>query len=142
MFTTLALQTMMLAYPAPRDREPPDKGPGFLGVTFEAGNMEGVLVTEVRPDGPADKAGLKVDDVIVKFNGESITFETFAKKIVRIRPGTVIPLDVQRASKNMVIKVRIGVRPDDFPFPLPDQEDLRNSDPPPLIEVPPPLPPK
>lgn len=138
MFTALALQTMMIAYPAPRDSEPPDKGPGFLGVTFEAANMEGVLITEVRPDGPAQKAGLKVDDVIVKFNSEPVAFDTFAKMIVRVRPGTIVPLDVRRASENIVIKVKLGLRPDDFPFPLPGQEDLRNVDPPPLIELPPP----
>jgi predicted metalloprotease with PDZ domain len=123
MFTTLALQTMLLAYPAPRDREPPDKGPGYVGVTFEAADPESVMITEIRPDGPADKAGLRVHDIIRKFDGQTVGFDTFAKKIVRIRPGTVVPVQVQRDGENLTIKLKIGLRPDDFPYALPDIED-------------------
>jgi predicted metalloprotease with PDZ domain len=122
-FTSLALSTLLLAYPAPRDVEPPDKGPGYLGVTFEGAEADGVLITDVRTDGPAISAGLRAQDIIRKFNGEPIQFDTFAKRIIRIRPGTVVPLDIQRGSANLVIKVKIGVRPDDFPYPLPEPED-------------------
>jgi len=117
----LALNTLLLAFPAPRDRDPPDKGPGFLGVTFE-GNEFGIRVTEVRTDGPALGAGLKADDIVVKFDGEPIHFESFAAKIIRIRPGTLVPLEVRRGSETLTIKVCIGVRPEDFPYPLPMQE--------------------
>ena len=141
MYTTLALSTMLLAYPAPRDRDLPDKGPGFLGVTFETGSEGGVIITEVRPEGPAMQAGLKASDVIRRFNGEPITFESFAKKIIRIRPGTIVPLEVMRDGSNLTIKVRIGIRPDDFPFPLPDPDD-RPPTPLPDLPIPPPLPPE
>ncbi|MCE9531429.1 MAG: hypothetical protein K8T89_09960, partial [Planctomycetes bacterium] len=50
-------------------------------------------------------------------------FDTFARKIIRVRPGTVIPLDVDRSGTKVVVNVRIGVRPEDFPFPLPDPND-------------------
>jgi predicted metalloprotease with PDZ domain len=140
MHTTLALTTMLLAYPAPRDREPPDKGPGFLGITFETGSQGGVMITEVRPGGPAMLAGLKVDDIIRKFDGEPINFDGFAKRIIRIRPGTIVPLDVQRDGNNLTIKVKIGIRPDDFPFPLPDIDD--QPIPPPLLPDPPKPPPE
>jgi predicted metalloprotease with PDZ domain len=140
MHTALALTTMLLAYPAPRDRDMPDKGPGYLGITFETGGEGGVMITEVRPDGPAMQAGLKASDVIRKFNGDPISFDAFAKKIIRIRPGTVVPLDIMRDGNNMVIKVRIGIRPDDFPFPLPDSDDPPM--PPPLLPEPPVPPPE
>ena len=136
MFTSLALSTLILAYPAPRDPEPSDKGPGYLGVTFEAADADGVLVTDVRPDGPAMGAGLRAHDVIRKFNGEPIHFGTFAKAIIRIRPGTVVPLDLQRGSEQLTIKIKIGVRPEDFPFPIPEPDgqtlpDLQPDLPPP-----------
>ncbi len=123
MFTSLAMSTLLLAYPAPREADPPDKGPGYLGVTFEGSDANGVLITDVRPDGPAINSGLRANDVIRKFNGEPIQFDTFAKKIIRIRPGTVIPLEIQRGETSLVVKVKIGVRPDDFPYPLPEPED-------------------
>ena len=139
MFTTLALSTLMLAYPLPRDRESADKGPGYLGITFQGTDDGAIHVTEVRTDGPAIGAGLKVDDVIHKFNGEKIAFDTFARKIIRIRPGTIVPLDVQRGAERLVIKVRIGVRPEDFPYPLPDPQEQPND---PQLNLPPPLPDK
>ena len=123
MFTTLALSTMLLAYPAPKDREMPDKGPGYLGITFEAADDQAIMITEVRSDGPAIHSGLHVNDIIRKFNNEPINFNTFAKSIIRIRPGTVIPVEVQRGSERVMLKVRIGIRPDDFPYPLPDIDE-------------------
>lgn len=123
MFTTLALSTMLLAYPAPKDRDTADKGPGYLGVTFEAADDQGIMITDVRSDGPAISSGLRVNDIIRKFNNEPITFSNFAKNILRIRPGTVIPVEVQRGSERLTLKVKIGVRPDDFPYPLPDLEE-------------------
>ncbi len=142
MYTALVLSTMLLAYPAPKDRELPDKGPGFLGVTFETASDGGVLITEVRSDGPAMLAGLKASDVIRKFNGEPITFDGFAKRIIRVRPGTLVPLEVMRDGRNLAIKVRIGARPDDFPFPLPDLDDRPPMPSLPDLPLPPPLPPQ
>ena len=57
---------------------------GYLGVMiqnvtpdlapeFNLKNAAGALVGEVVPNGPADKAGFKDGDVIVKFNGKKIT---------------------------------------------------------------------
>ena len=144
MFATLVLQTVLLAFPAPRDREPTDKGPGFLGVTFESAEQDqAVQITEVRPGGPADKAGLRASDIIRKFDGEPINFELFAKKIIRIRPGTVVPVEIHRGAKTMTLKVKIGLRPEDFPYALPNSEEqpLPNLDDLPQ-PVPNPLPPQ
>ncbi len=84
-------------------------------------------------------AGLHADDIIRKFNGEPIQFDTFAKRIVRIRPGTVVPLEVERGDARLVIKVRIAARPEDFPFPLPEvAEDQSEPNIPDLPNIPPP----
>jgi serine protease Do len=48
-----------------------DSEKGFLGVTPQ-NVAEGVVLTEVTPDSAADQAGLKVGDVVVGVNGESI----------------------------------------------------------------------
>jgi len=127
--TSLALTTLLVAYPAPRDPVPTDKGPGYLGITFEAAE-EGVRVTDVRSDGPAITSGIRADDIIVKFNGEPLQFDIFAKKIMRLRPGTLIPLEIKRGEERLVVKVRLGVRPDDFPYPIPvdPEPELPNMD--------------
>lgn len=67
-------------------------GGAFLGVGAEDINKEnmgrygmrevrGVGVTQVRKDSPAEKAGLKKDDVILRFDGESVTS---ARKLSRL----------------------------------------------------------
>ena len=43
-----------------------------LGSYFGAPNNAGVLVREVRPGTPADKAGLKAGDVITKVEGKEV----------------------------------------------------------------------
>jgi len=136
MWTSLALTAMVVAYPAPRDIHTADKGPGYLGITFEA-TEDGIHVTEVRTDGPAMGAGIRQNDIIRKFDGEPIQFDQFAKKIVRLRAGTVVPLEVQRGEERVVIKVKLGVRPEEFPYPLPTQEDQNQPDP--VPNLPPPL---
>src|SRR5579883_1373861 len=57
---------------------------GAIGVTFAKnynknetlmramGFDHGVLVSEVRPGGPSDQAGIKVDDIILGMNGQPI----------------------------------------------------------------------
>jgi len=45
---------------------------GQLGLYFGAPDGEGVLVREVNPDTPAERAGLKAGDVITSLNGQRV----------------------------------------------------------------------
>ena len=68
MTTSLTLlAALVLGAPALKDKEPLGKGPGYLGVRFMK-EGDGLVVTDVQPDSPALKAGLKQNDVIMKID--------------------------------------------------------------------------
>ena len=65
-------------------------------------------VTEVAPDGPADKAGLMVDDLIVGLNGKPFTdVLEFQGNARYFRPGQIITLNVIRASQRLAISITL-----------------------------------
>lgn len=81
---------------------------GFLGVSIRDVNSEiakelnlkepkGVLLQAIVPNGAADKAGLKPNDVIVAINGTPITnAPELQQKVAKFRPGNVIELSYVR----------------------------------------------
>ena len=114
MYSTLAL-AMLIGAPALKDKEQP-KGPGFLGITFQKNSDEGVTVTQVRPDSPAQKAGLKVNDVLLKINDvelkDSDTTE-IVKLISQYRSGTTVSIQLKRGQEKLTVKARLALRPPD-----------------------------
>jgi serine protease Do len=92
---------------------------GYIGVTaqdltpelvqsFGLKDAKGALVAQVIPDSPAQKAGLKQGDVIVKFNGEPVdAIVPFRNKIAMTVPGTSVELTIIREGKEKVFPVTI-----------------------------------
>jgi len=57
----------------------------------------GALVKDVQPDTPAAKAGLKADDVIVRFDGETVRSAAQLSRLVRETPaGRPVTIEVSR----------------------------------------------
>jgi serine protease Do len=70
---------------------------------------KGALVADVTKDGPAEKAGIRSGDVIVKFNGKDVSDEHELPQIVAgIRPGTKVDVKVIREGKELSIPVTIS----------------------------------
>jgi S1-C subfamily serine protease len=87
-----------------RSSAPP---PPWLGLNTE--EQDGHLViTQVSPEGPAEKAGLERGDIIIGVGGSVIrTLPEFYRKVwARGAAGTVIPLDVQQDSGKRRIDVK------------------------------------
>lgn len=78
---------------------------------------KGVLVSGVEDDGPADKAGLKEGDVIVKFNGDAVTSPDDLRQMVRdTDPGSKVKLQIMRDGRKKTLSLTLGERPDDFRY--------------------------
>jgi serine protease Do len=66
-------------------------------------------VAKVEEGSAADKAGLKVDDVITAINGKKIaTFDDLRAEIEKRKPGDVITLDVRRGEETLKLEAKLG----------------------------------
>lgn len=69
----------------------------------------GALVASVSPDSPAEKAGLKAEDVITDFNGQKITTpHDLAVRVAAVAPGTQVTIGYVRAGKAQTVNLKIG----------------------------------
>jgi S1-C subfamily serine protease len=72
----------------------------------------GALVSLVVPGGPADVAGLKVDDVIVEFDNKPITGPEKLRWMASLAGiGNEVPVKVQRATRLFEVRVRLNALP-------------------------------
>lgn len=86
---------------------------GFIGVTiqqvdqdlaaaFGLEKIEGALVAEVSKDSPAEKAGIKQGDVILKLNGHPVLNTAFLRNTISLmKPGTKVELAIMHKDKTM-----------------------------------------
>ena len=73
---------------------------------------QGIVVTDIDPDGPAHKDGQRAGDVLVKLAGQPIKDGRLAmNQIARKQPGDSIPIEVLRQDKTVQVKVTVGMRP-------------------------------
>ena len=94
---------------------------GSIGIQFRPnlsgavnrvyGFKNGVLVQEVQPGGPADKAGLKPGDIITSIDGRGIKDgDDLVNEIASRRPGSSARLGFLRDGKQQDATVTIGDR--------------------------------
>lgn len=85
-----------------------------LAESFDMDHPHGALIAKVLPEGPAEKAGLEVGDIVVKFNGEKVSFSSDLPPLVGSAPiDSVVPVEIIRRSKHMTINVKISELPPD-----------------------------
>jgi serine protease Do len=80
----------------------------------------GAEITQIAPGGPAEKAGLKVNDVILEFDGQHVQGQDQLQRLVRESiPGHQVKVDVWRNGAMQTVTVTIEshreISPDD-PF--------------------------
>ncbi len=76
----------------------------------------GVLVDDVYPGGPADRAGLRQGDVILRIDGKDVSSPEALRYYTGLEPvGGVIPLEILRGEKHYVLQVPLMAAPEDPP---------------------------
>jgi serine protease Do len=109
---------------------------GYLGVgiqdltkdlanSFGLDETDGVLVSSVAPGTPAEEAGLKTGDVIVRFDGADVSDTSQLRNLVARTPvGQKVAVEVMRDKKSREFTVKIGELPDNILASADDSELL------------------
>ncbi|HET7832810.1 MAG TPA: DegQ family serine endoprotease [Gallionella sp.] len=93
---------------------------GWLGVTIQSVTPEtaksfrlertgGALIASVEKDSPADRAGLQIGDIILKFDGRELgSADDLTRAVAETAPGSSVKFQVWRNGSNKEIIVRLG----------------------------------
>ena len=75
-------------------------------------DREGVLVYQVLPESPAQKAGLKDGDVVKQFDGKPVkNARELMDAVGRAKIGRQAPIEILREGKRQMLKIEVGARP-------------------------------
>ncbi|MGJ8455021.1 Do family serine endopeptidase [Pseudothermotoga sp. U03pept] len=75
---------------------------------------QGVLIVQVLENSPAEKAGLRENDVVVKFDNISVASDSELVSLIHSHvPGDVVTIVVNRSGKEITLKVTLGASTDE-----------------------------
>jgi len=83
-----------------------------LAESFGLPNAAGALISSVEKGSPADKAGLEVSDVILRFDGKTVNRSADLPRIVAaVRPGTNTTVQIWRKGATRDLGITVGEMP-------------------------------
>ncbi len=97
-------------------------GGSYIGVMMQEVDAErakalklnevaGVEITVVEPESPAEKAGLKVGDVVLRYNGQHVEgMQQFARMVRETPAGRDVKIDISRAGAIQSVAVKVAQR--------------------------------
>ena len=96
---------------------------GYLGIRFDeivtrgdGGNSDRIVVREVSKDSPAEKAGIKVEDEIMRINGLSTANGKFGALARTLAEGDTVTLRIKRGAKVHDYTIVAAKRPDNLAY--------------------------
>jgi len=85
-----------------------------LADSFGLSKPSGALISSVEKNGPADKAGVEVSDVILKFDGKQVNRSSDLPRLVAAtKPGKKVAIELWRKGEIKQVTVEIAEIPDD-----------------------------
>ena len=89
----------------------PEKGNGFLGLATEVRPEGGLRVTKVGSKSPAEAAGVKEGDVLLKLNATPLTERAQLKELIKeMSAGDELLLELERDGKIQTLTLNLGER--------------------------------
>jgi serine protease Do len=95
---------------------------GYLGIRIQEVTPDlaayfgidagGILVSDVEPGSPAERGGLKPEDVILTLDGEDArAVDRFRNRVAGIAPGTAVTLGLLRGGEALTLRLETGTMP-------------------------------
>lgn len=96
---------------------------GYLGVSIQPvtddlaeslglPRNQGEIVQVVQPGEPADEAGIRAGDVVIRVGGKEVTREqTLSFLVANIDPGARVPIELLRNGQRRTVTATVGRRP-------------------------------
>jgi serine protease Do len=76
--------------------------------------QRGVIVSDVDPDGPAQKSGLQIQDILLSLDERSIGSVPLAEMIISTRPASaIVQADVLRGDKKITLEIPVAEEKND-----------------------------
>lgn len=96
----------------PKD-SPAQAGRPMLGVANVPGAKDDACrIGRVLPGLPAERAGIRAGDVILKFDGEAVrSFKDLTDRVAASKPGQKVVVELRRGEETLRIELEIGRRP-------------------------------
>jgi serine protease Do len=113
---------------------------GYLGVMiqdvnpalaqqFKLKDDKGALVGDVVPNGPADKAGFKTGDVVLRFNDQPVVDSRHLKlEVAGTVPGDTVPVQILRDGDTKTLEVKVKELPGSDELAKADNDQSDSSD--------------
>ncbi len=84
-----------------------------IAKSFGLPKVEGVLLSDIAPNGPAAKAGLKREDIVLQMNDQPVNDPSeFQLRIAMTPPGSTVRLKVFHGGSERTVTVSLGELPE------------------------------
>jgi S1-C subfamily serine protease len=95
-------------------KKPAEGQTGFLGINLDDNAEVPTITSFVGENSPAEKAGLKSGDVIVKVQDKPVkTLDELMEIMHKTKPGDKLAVTVKRDGKEQTVNVTLGTKPQD-----------------------------
>ncbi len=83
-----------------------------LAESFGLENSNGIIIVGVLSGGPADRGGIEPGDILIKFNGKTVTDTVNALYLIsQTKPGETVQIESIRAGERHTSNISVGERP-------------------------------
>jgi hypothetical protein len=138
---TIAMALVWAGTGLAADTDSNDVRPSYIGVMLDAAPLpdllvkhlglepgQGIRIANIRRDGPADKAGLERDDIIIGFEGKNVNDrEQFIDNVRKAGIGTEVSLEIIHLGKRKTVTLKLEDLKGDFDLKYPPEPEIVQS---------------